>query len=91
MRCQYMLTNVKFNNSYKNVPYFVSEQDRNEKLIVNQFNNLNYNFNFGGMLTTSCVVNSYNDENYMIVKHGNKLYFYFVTNCDYISVNQFKS
>lgn len=85
-----MLTNVKFNNSYKNAPYFVSEEDRNEKLIVNQFNNLTYNFNFGNMLTTSCVVNSYNNENYMVVKHGDNLYFYFVTNCDYISVNQWR-
>lgn len=85
-----MLTNVKFNNSYKNAPYFASEADRNEKLIVNQFNNLTYNFNFGNMLTTSCVVNLYNNENYMIVKHGDNLYFYFVTNCDYISVNQWR-
>lgn len=85
-----MLTNVKFNNSYKNAPYFVDEKDRNEKLIVNQFNNLTYNFNFGNMLTTSCVVNLYNNENYMIVKHGDNLYFYFVTNCDYISVNQWR-
>ena len=90
MRCQYMLTNVKFNNSYKNVPYFTTTADRNKKLLVKQFNSLTVNFNFGNMLTTSCVVNSYNNENYMIVKHGDNLYFYFVTNCDYISVNQWR-
>lgn len=90
MRCQYMLTNVKFNNSYKNMPYFTTTAERNKKLIVKQFNNFFVNFNFGNMLTTSCVVNSYNNENYMIVKHGDNLYFYFVTNCDYISVNQWR-
>lgn len=85
-----MLTNVKFNNSYKNVPYFTTTEERNKKLIAKQFNNLIVNFNFGNMLTTSCVVNSYNNENYMIVKHGDNLYFYFVTNSDYISVNQWR-
>lgn len=90
MYCQYMLTNVKYDNTYKNVPYFTSVEERNKHLITHDFDNNLVNFNFGNILTTSCVVNTYNNENYMIVKHGNNLYFYFVVDCVYISATQWR-
>lgn len=90
MRCQYLLTNVKYNNSYNNTPYFETKDDRNKKLINKNFNTSLINFDFGNILTTTCVINDYNNENYMIVKYGDDLYFYFVTDCDYIAVNQYR-
>ncbi|MBO7716860.1 MAG: hypothetical protein J6S85_25065 [Methanobrevibacter sp.] len=90
MYCQYMLTNVKHDNTYKNVPYFTNVEERNKHLITRNFDGNQVNFNFGNILTTSCVVNTYNNENYMIVKQGNNLYFYFVTDCDYISATQWR-
>lgn len=90
MYCHYMLTNVKYDNTYKNVPYFTSVEERNKHLITRDFDNNLVNFNFGNILTTSCVINEYNNENYMIVKHGDNLYFYFVIDCVYISATQWR-
>lgn len=90
MSIQYLLTNVTFDNTYKNVPYFSNVTDRDIALIGDkQFTTTNHNFNFGNVLYTSFVVNTYNWENYLIIKDTNNHYrFYFVTQCDYKSVNQ---
>ena len=88
VRCQYLLKNVKFNNSYENAPYFSNTQKRNEKIIDDDFNDVFINFNFGNILTTNCIVNTYNGENYIIIKHGENLYFYFIIFAKYISANQ---
>lgn len=90
MRCQYLLKNVKFNHNYENTPYFSSASKRNEKLVNDNFNDVFINFDFGDMLTTNCVVNEYNGENYIIIKHGDDLYFYFITDSHYLSVNQWR-
>lgn len=90
MYCQYMLTNVKYDNTYKNVPYFTSVEERNKHLVTHDFSSHLVNFNFGNILTTSCVINEYNNENYMVVKHGDNLYFYFVIDCVYISATQWR-
>lgn len=91
MSIQYLLTNVKFDNNYKNAPYFSNITDRNNALIGNkEFTTTNHNFNFGNVLYTTFVVNMYNMENYLIVKDTDENYrFYFVTQCDYKAVNQY--
>lgn len=86
----YCLTNVKFDNKYTNACYFSSVAAREAALLPFNYNNLkkNINLNLGNLLNTNIIVNSYNFENYCIIEFNNTKYYYFVTNSNYISVNQ---
>lgn len=90
MSVQYLLTNVTFDNSYKNMPYFNNELLRNNAIIGDkEFTSSTHNFNYGDMLHTSFIVNDYHNENYFIVNKGIGDYkFYFITKSEYKSVNQ---
>lgn len=93
MRCRYLLTNVKYNESYKDACYFPTIAARDAALIgSNNFSGDIINFNYGSILSTSCVVNEYNQENYIIIKNSenDKKYFYFVNSVDYLSSNQWR-
>lgn len=89
---KYLLTNVKHDNTYKNTPYFKNVEDRNNALISGDLTESLHNFNFGNILFTSVVVNTYNFENYFILKEedDNNYRFYFITNAEYLSVNQWR-
>ena len=89
---KYLLTNVKHDNTYKNTPYFKNVEDRNKTLIGGDLTESLHNFNFGNILFTSVVVNTYNFENYFILKEENtdNYRFYFIVNSEYLSVNQWR-
>lgn len=92
MRCRYLLTNVKFNDTYKDSCYFPSIAARDAALIGgNLFSQDDINFNYGTIVSTSCVVNEYEQENYIILKNSeNKKYFYFIDSVEYLSSNQWR-
>lgn len=93
MRCRYLLTNVKFNDSYKDACYFPTVAARDAALIgSNLFSPDNINFNYGSIVSTSCVINEYNQQNYIIIKDDetDKKYFYFIDSVDYLSSNQWR-
>lgn len=93
MRCRYLLTNVKFNDSYKDACYFRSEKERDNVLIgSNLFSPDDINFNYGTIISTSCILNEYNGENYIIIKNTetDKKYFYFIDSVEYLSSNQWR-
>lgn len=86
----YCLTNVKFDNKYLNACFFSSNSAREGALLPSGYDQIkkNINVNLGNLLNTNIVVNSYNFENYCIIEFNNTKYYYFVTNSNYISVNQ---
>lgn len=90
----YALTNVKFDNSYKNACYFSTTGVREQALHPQNFDALKkrVNFNLGNVLFTSIIVNTYNNENYCIVHDDekNNYYYYFVTSARYKAVNQWE-
>lgn len=90
----YALTNVKFDNSYKNACFFSTERVREQALHPQNFDAIKkrVNFNLGNVLFTSIIVNTYNNENYCIVHDDekNNYYYYFVTAARYKSVNQWE-
>src|SRR5574344_840930 len=94
MNMYYVLTNVKFDNSYKNACFFSTERVREQALHPQNFDTLKkrINFNLGNVLFTSIIVNTYNNENYCIVHDDekNNYYYYFVTAVRYKSVNQWE-
>lgn len=93
MRCRYLLTNVKFNDTYKDSCYFPTIAARDAALIGgNQFSQDDINFNYGTILSTSCVVNEYNQENYVVLKRSetDEKYFYFIDSVEYLSSNQWR-
>lgn len=87
---QYVLTNVNFDNSYKNACFFPTNHSREMALHPNTTTENLINFNIGNILNTSIVVNNYNNENYCIIHHNNKYYYYFISSCLYLSSNQYK-
>lgn len=90
----YCVKSVNFDNSYKNVPFFRTEQERNNSLLDNcEFSPI-FNFNFGNGLYTRAVVNNFDDNaNYFILRieeNGVIDYkFYFITNYNYTAANQY--
>lgn len=88
----YALTNVKFDNSYKNACYFSTKAVREQALHPQNFDALKkrVNFNLGNVLFTNIIVNTYNNENYCIVHDDekNNYYYYFVTYARYNAANQ---
>ena len=88
----YILSNVQFDNSYKNSVLFPDSKTREAALHPSNFGEVKkcINFNFGNNIYTSIVVNNYNNENYCIVEHNNKFYYYFVISATYYAVNQWK-
>ena len=91
MSIQYLLTNVNYDNTYKNMPYFIDETSRDDAIIGNRtFTETSHNFNYGNILYTSFVVNSYNNENYIVIKDNNKYWYYFISAIEYKAVNQWR-
>lgn len=93
MRCRYLLTTVKFNDNYKDACYFSSESVRDAALIGdNPFKPFEINFNYGMIVSTSCVVNVYEGQNYIIIKdsESDEKYFYFIDSVEYLSTNQWR-
>ena len=90
----YVLTNVKFDNSYKNACYFSTTDVREQALHPQNFDAVKkrVNFNLGNVLFTSIIVNTYNNENYCIVHDDekNNYYYFFVTSARYKAVNQWE-
>lgn len=91
MRAKYLLTNVKIDNDYKHGYYFRSDVERRATIIGNSsFSDYEINFNRGSILTTQCVVNEYNNENYMVINYDGNLFYYFITSVSYLSVTQWR-
>ena len=93
MRCRYLLTDVKFNDSYRDSCYFPTIAARDAALIGDaQFHPSEINFNYGSIVSTSCVVNVYEGQNYIIIKESDseEKYFYFINSVEYLSSNQWR-
>lgn len=91
MRARYLLTNVKIDNDYKHGYYFRTDEERRATIIGHSsFSDEEINFNRGSILTTQCVVNEYNNENYMVVNYDGDLFYYFITSVSYLSVTQWR-
>lgn len=88
----YILSNVQFDNSYKNAVLFSDSKSRETVLHPSNFEEVKkcINFNFGNNIFTSIVVNEYNNQNYCIIQYNNKFYYYFVTSATYLSANQWR-
>lgn len=88
----YILSNVKFDSSYKNAVLFSDSKSRETVLHPSNFDEVKkcINFNFGNNIFTSIVVNNYNNQNYCIVEHNNKFYYYFINSAAYCAANQWK-
>lgn len=87
-----MLTNVKFDNSFKNGCYFSNKRVRELALHPANFDSAKkmVNFNKENILFTRIVSNNYNNENYCIVHNDetNEYYYYFIYSVEYNAVNQ---
>lgn len=91
MRAKYLLTTVKTDSDYKHGYYFKNDTERRATIIGHSsFSDEEINFNRGSILTTQCVVNEYNNENYMIINYDGDLFYYFITSVSYLSVNQWR-
>lgn len=91
MRAKYLLTNVKIENDYKHGYYFQTDEQRRSTIIgTSSFSSEEINFDKGRMLAANCVVNTYNNENYMVIDYDGELLYYFVNNATYLSVNQWQ-
>lgn len=88
----YCLTNVKFDNSYKNGCFFSSSNVREEALHPQNYSEIKkeINFDFGRILTTSMNVKDYQNQNYCIIEYKNNYYYYFIVSADYYAVNNWK-
>ena len=88
----YILSNVKFDSSYKNALLFSDSKSRETALHPSNFDEVKkcINFNFGNNLYTNIIVNDYNNQNYCIVEYNSKFYYYFVKTATYLSVNQWR-
>ncbi len=91
MRCKYILKTVKIDNSYKHGYYFQNDETRRATIIGSSaWSSEEINFDFGRILTTQCIVNEYNNENYMIINNNGDIYYYFVISAIYKAVNQWQ-
>lgn len=91
MGCNYLLTNVKMDRHSRHYMLFPSEQERNATIIGdNSFSDFEINFNFGNRLNASCVVNDYNNQNYMVINQYGYYHFYFIDSSQYMSANQWR-
>lgn len=91
MRAKYLLTTVKTDSDYKHGYYFKNDTERRATIIGNSsFSDDEINFNRGSILATQCVVNEYNNENYMVINYDGNLFYYFITSVSYLSVTQWR-
>ena len=88
----YCLTNVKFDNSYKNACFFSNSQVREEALHPINYNEIKkeINFDFGKFIYTSINVKDYQNQNYCIIEYNNSYYYYFITDANYYAVNSWR-
>lgn len=88
----YCLTNVKFDNSYKNGCFFSNSQVREEALHPINYNEIKkeINFDFGKITFTSINVKEYQNQNYCIIEYNNNYYYYFITDAFYYAVNSWR-
>lgn len=88
----YCLTNVKFDNSYKNGCFFSNSQVREEALHPINYNEIKkeINFDFGKITYTSINVKEYQNQNYCIIEYDNNFYYYFITEAFYYAANSWR-
>lgn len=89
----YILKNVKYDNSYKNMPIFSSVAARDAALIGDAVFSPLFNFAFGNGMTTKVTINDYNvNDNYIIIKERDEdtttHRFYFIVDSVYNASNQ---
>lgn len=89
----YILKNVKYDNSYKNMPIFSSVAARDAALIGDAVFSPLFNFAYGNGMSTKVTINDYNvNDNYIIIREQDRdtttHRFYFIVDSIYNTSNQ---